>query len=92
MLTDDGTVVAYPADPTRWTVTSAQGAARTARPDNEGTFQLTGLPPGEYLVAVVPSLDYARVSDPVFLATLVPAARVILARGDQRALDIRLSR
>jgi protocatechuate 3,4-dioxygenase beta subunit len=91
-LTDDGTIIVYPSDRHRWDSTTPDGAARTTRPDNEGNFELTGLPPTEYLIAVVQTLDRARVSDPAFLATLAPVAKVSLADGEEHRLDLRVPR
>lgn len=42
-------VVVFPADRTKWFVTSR--LLRVVRPSQDGSFEVTGLPPGEYLVA-----------------------------------------
>jgi hypothetical protein len=85
----DATVVVFPADEALWGYQSRY--VRTARPDQQGRYQLRGLPPYErYLVAVVQSLEDGQASDPEFLATLKPAARgVSLGPAESKSFDVR---
>jgi protocatechuate 3,4-dioxygenase beta subunit len=82
-------VVAFASDPDKW------GAGTrfilTARPDQHGRFALTGLPPGEYVVAALAYLERGDSEDPEFLASIkAKATPVSLAEGEQRSLALRV--
>jgi hypothetical protein len=53
-------VVVFPADRTKWFVTSR--LLRLARPAPDGSFEVTGLPPGEYYVAATDPIEGNDVS------------------------------
>ena len=63
----------FPQDPKLWTGQSRY--IRTARPNQEGTFSLKGLPPGRYLAAAVESLENGAQNDPALLEQLRPRAK-----------------
>jgi protocatechuate 3,4-dioxygenase beta subunit len=80
---DTVSVVVFPADRRLW----APGArrVRVARPDTSGQYRIAGLPPGEYLVAVVTNFDAESELDAARLATLeAGATRVAVRRPDPR--------
>ena len=87
----DATVVVFPADEKLWTFQSR--FIKAARPDQEGTYRMSGLPPSEnYLVAAVQGLEDGQAGDPEFLATIKElATRFTLADGETKAVDVRLS-
>jgi hypothetical protein len=87
----DATVVVFPADETRWTYQSR--FIRTARPDQDGRFQIRGLPPLErYLAIAVHGLEDGQAGDPEFLARIRNGATDFsLGDGEIRALDLRFS-
>ena len=64
---------------------------RAARPDQTGTFQIRGLPPGEYLAIAV---DYApdRIwFEPSYLDSLRPhAQRMTIGDGEEKTLSLKL--
>jgi hypothetical protein len=83
-------VVAFPTSRELW----AQGSRRlrTARPDVEGKFEISGLPPGEYGLVALTDLDQADLSDPAFLEQLAAASvKIALAEGEKKKQDLKLS-
>jgi hypothetical protein len=87
----DATVVVFPANDRLWTFQSR--FIRAARPDQEGTYRLSGLPPSEeYLIVAVQGLEDGQAGDPEFLASVKDAAtRFSLADGETKAVDVKLS-
>ena len=65
---------------------------RTIRPDQQGAYRVRGLPPGEYLVAAVESLEQGREWDPEFQGRVRDIGRsVTLTEGQSLALDLKLT-
>ena len=87
----DATIVIFPADDARWTYQSR--FIRAARPDQDGRFQIRGLPPAaDYLAIPVQGLENGQAGDPDFLATVRDAATPFsLDEGETRALDLRFN-
>jgi len=54
------TVVVFPTDRTKWSVTPR--LLRLARPAPDGSFEVSSLPPGEYWVAATDQVDGGDVS------------------------------
>jgi Carboxypeptidase regulatory-like domain len=66
---------------------------RSARPDQEGRYRVTALPPGEYLAVAVQGLEDGQTSDPEFLAAVEPeATRVTIEDGETKNVTLGLSR
>ncbi len=87
----DFTVLAFPADDTLWRPQSRQ--IMTARPDQNGKYQLRGLPPGEYYLALVDPSEAGEWFEPAFLDPhRAGATRVTLGEGDLKIQDFRISR
>lgn len=86
----DATVVVFPEDERKWIVQSRH--VSSARPDTNGRFEITGLPPSrEYRVVAVQGLEAGSASDPEVLAQLRERAeRLSLADGEIKTLDLRL--
>lgn len=87
----DATVVVFPANEQLWTFQSR--FIRAARPDQEGTYRLAGLPASEdYLIVAVQGLEDGQAGDPEFLASVKDAAtKFTLADGATKAVDVKLS-
>lgn len=85
----DATVVIFPADEARWTYQSR--FVRAARPDQEGRFQIRGLPPYDrYLAVAVQGLEDGQAGDPEFLRRIRDQGTdFTLGDGEMRALDLR---
>jgi len=86
----DFTILAFPTDQTQWRPQSRYIA--TTRPDQNGSFQLRGLPPGEYYIAPVDPAEQGEWFEPAFLdAHRQGAARLTLGDGDVKTQDFKLA-
>jgi hypothetical protein len=86
----DFTVLAFPTSHALWHPQSRH--IMTARPDQTGRFQLRGLPPGDYYVAVVDPVESGEWFEPDFLNEHRPgAATVKLAEGETRTQDFKIA-
>ena len=85
----DATVVVFPADEKLWTFQSR--FIRAARPDQEGRYQITGLPPYDnYLIAAVQGLEDGQAGDPDFLASIKNNASALrLNEGETKVADVK---
>jgi hypothetical protein len=96
-LTDDRnmplteyTVLAFPADPSLWRPQARQIA--TARPDQNGKYQLRALPPGEYFLVAVDPAEQGEWFEPAFLDQhRAGAALLSIGEGDVKTQDFRIS-
>ncbi len=87
----DYTVLAFPDDQTLWRAQSRQ--IMTTRPDQNGTFQIKGLPPGQYYLAVVDPSQQGEWFDPAFLdQQRAGAKRLSLVEGDVKKQDFTVTR
>ena len=86
----DATVVIFPDDESKWSYPSR--FVRSVRADQDGTFQVIGLPPAvDYRAVAVDYLEDGEETDPEFLKRMRDrAARFSLREGEQRAIDLRL--
>lgn len=87
----DATVVVFPADEQLWAFQSR--FIRAARPDQEGIYRMSGLPPSaDFLVVALQGLEDGQAGDPDFLATIKDlATRFTLGDGETKAVDVKLS-
>ncbi|MDP3719409.1 MAG: carboxypeptidase-like regulatory domain-containing protein [Acidobacteriota bacterium] len=87
----DATVVVFPANQQLWTFQSR--FIKAARPDQDGTYRVAGLPASEdYLIVAVQGLEDGQAGDPEFLAAVKEAAaKFALADGETKAVDVKLS-
>jgi carboxypeptidase family protein len=84
------TVVFFPSDAKRWGPGSRY--LRVARPDQDGRFKISGLPPAEYDVIAVERLDQGQNTDPEFLERVRPrASSFTLMEGETKTIDLKLS-
>ena len=86
----DATVVIFTDDESKWTYPSR--FVRSVRANEDGTFQIRGLPPGlDYRAVAVDYLEDGEETDPEFLKRMRDrAARCSLREGERRAIDLRL--
>jgi hypothetical protein len=87
----DATIVVFPADEKLWTYQSR--FIKAVRPDQDGKFQVTGLPgPERYLAVALQGLEDGQAGDPEFLAAIRDlATRVELGEGESKSVDVKLS-
>jgi hypothetical protein len=86
----DYVVVAQPDEPKEGM--AALRYVRTGRPDQDGRFDIKGLPPGRYAVTAIDALEIGREWDPNYQKQLRDAGRdVTLKEGASVTLDLKLS-
>jgi hypothetical protein len=86
----DYSVVVFPQDRDKWTPNSRY--MKTARPDQDGRFKVTGLPPGEYRVIAVDYLDQNEWSTPEYLDGLRSKATAFsVNEGESKSVDLRIT-
>jgi hypothetical protein len=84
------TVLAFPTDNTLWRPQARQ--IMTARPDQTGTYQIRGLPAGDYYVTAVDPTEQGEWFEPAFLDQhRAGAAHLTLGDGDIKKQDFRIS-
>src|SRR5207249_3564355 len=87
----DYTVLAFPTDQTYWRAQSRY--IMTTRPDQNGNFQIRGLPPAEYFLAVVDPAEQGEWFEPAFLDAHRPGAQKLsLGEGDVKSVDFKVTR
>ena len=87
----DYAVVLFASDPTKWIDRSR--FVTLARPTQQGSFLVTGLPPEEYLAIALPSVSQMEYMDPEFLQQLrIKATPFTLGDGEARTLELKLQR
>ena len=85
----DATVVVFSENEDRWNFGSR--FVRSARPANDGTYAVAGLPAGAYLVVARQTIADGEWESPEFLATAKPdATRIELAAGESVKADVRV--
>jgi len=86
----DVTVIVFPADERLWLPESRQIVA--ARTDSAGSYHLSPVPPGEYLVVAVEEVDQGEWFDPSYLDQIRSrATKVRIDEGDERSLDLKVA-
>jgi hypothetical protein len=81
------TVILFSTDSATWRPQSR--LIQAVQPDQTGTYQFRGMPPGTYYVAAVDDAEEGEWFDPDFLRDLqVGAAKVTISEGDTVAHDI----
>ena len=84
------TILAFPTDSSLWRPQARQ--IMTARPDQNGKYQMRGLPPGDYLITAIDPAEPGEWFEPAFLdQQRGGAARLTLGEGDVKSQDFRLS-
>ena len=83
------TLLAFPLDEELWRAQSRH--IMTARPDQNGKYQLRGLPAGDYYLVAVDPTEQGEWFEPAYLtAHRVGASRFSLTEGDTKSQDFRL--
>lgn len=84
------TVLAFPTDPALWQPQARQ--IMTARPDQLGSFQLHGLPAGDYFLTTIDPEQQGEWYDPAFLERhRSAAAQLTLGEGEVKTHNFRMS-
>ncbi len=85
--TTQGTIVVFAADASRWTNDSRY--VRSARADQQGQWQIKGLPPADYFAAALDYVEEGIWNDPEYLASIERYAhRLTLSDGDTQSVSL----
>ena len=80
----------FPSNDKLWTYQSR--FIKAARPDQDGKYRVTALPPESYLVVALQGLEDGQAGDPDFLASIKDlATKLDLGEGESKAVDVKLS-
>ena len=86
----DYSVIVFPADREKWTPNSRY--MRTSRPDQDGRYKVSGVPPGQYLVIALDYLDQNEWNDPDFLGKILSKATGLsVNEGETKSVDLRIN-
>ena len=87
----DATVLIFSSDRERWTPMTR--FVRTARPAQDGRYNLRGMPPHDYLVVAVRNVEMGQWQDPDFLESVRDqAVRVSLGEGETKVQDLKVAK
>ena len=79
----------FPEEREQWTTQSR--FMGSGRPDQQGRFKITGLPPGRYLVAAVDYLETGAERDPDLLGQLKSSATLVsLGEGESKTVSLKV--
>jgi protocatechuate 3,4-dioxygenase beta subunit len=89
----DYTVVVFPDDRDKWqNPTINQRYLRRARPDQDGLFKITALPPGNYLVVAFDTIEPGTESDPEFLEKIQSlGVKASLSEGGTQNVSLKMN-
>jgi len=85
----DATVVVFDADPEKWFESSRR--VRATRPDQDGQWQVKGLPSGEYLAVALDYVEDGAWNDPEYLDALKQdAEKITIGDGTSQTVALKL--
>jgi hypothetical protein len=88
-LKDYSTLV-FAQDSARWGVNPRYQSM--GRPDQDGRFKISGLPPGDYYIIALDRIDTGEAGDPEFLERIrTKASRLSLDEGETKTLDLKIN-
>jgi hypothetical protein len=80
----DGTVLVFADDATKWWEDSRW--VRAVRPDQQGHYEIKGLPPGDYLAIALDYVEDGQWNDPEYLESIRRyARRIALTEGEAQS-------
>jgi hypothetical protein len=86
----DYSVVVFAQDRDKWTANSRW--MRTGRPDQDGRFKITGLPPGEYHIVAIDYVDPNEWTEPDYLERMrSKATSVTIGEGETKSVDLKIT-
>jgi hypothetical protein len=85
----DGTVIVFASDSDRWAENSR--FVKSARPDQQGQWQVKGLPAGEYLAVAVDYVEDGQWNEPEYLESLRRhAQKLTLDEAASKSISLKL--
>jgi hypothetical protein len=86
----DYAVVVFPRDRDKWTV--GMRYLKTGRPDQDGRFKVSGLPPGDYYAIALDYVDSAEWMEPEYLDRIrSKATDVSVNEGETKSVDLKIN-
>jgi len=83
-------IVVFAQDRDKWTANSRW--MRTGRPDQDGRFKVTGLPPGDYYIVALDYVDTDQWTEPDYLERVrARATSVTIGEGETKSVDLRIN-
>jgi hypothetical protein len=84
----DGTVIVFADEAAKWS--DEYRGVRAVRPDQQGQYQIQGLPPGDYLAVAVDYVEEGVWNDPEYLESLRRhAQRLTLGETESKTLSLK---
>jgi uncharacterized protein (DUF2141 family) len=88
--TSEYSMLAFSTDRALWT-TAPRRVSSAARLSSDGRYRISGLPPGEYYVAVMTDFTPGQLGDPAFLESLMPlSVKVVIGEGERKVQDYQI--
>lgn len=89
-LVKNYSAIAFTQDRDKWKgVNRYQGAGR---PDQDGRFKISGLPPGDYYIIALDKMEQGQSTDPDFLETIrIKATAFTIREGETRTVDLKIN-
>ena len=85
----DGTIMVFATDSEKWSEDSR--FVRSARPDQQGSYQIRGLPPGAYLAVAIDYVEDGMWNDPEYLESIRRyGQKVTLGEADAQTMTLKL--
>jgi protocatechuate 3,4-dioxygenase beta subunit len=85
----DGTVLVFADDPSKWWEDSRW--IRAVRPDQQGRYEIKGLPPGEYLALALDYVEDGAWNDPEYLESVRRyAQKLTLTEGGSQSPSLKM--
>jgi hypothetical protein len=82
--------IAFAQDKEKWKVFGRYQSV--GRPDQDGRFKISGLPPSDYYVVALDKIDPGQMTDPDFLEAIrIRAIPITLGEGETRTVDLKIS-
>jgi hypothetical protein len=86
----DYSVVVFAQDHDKWTPNSRY--LRTGRPDQDGRFKVSGLPPGQYHIVALEYLDQDNWNEPEYLERVQSkSTSVSINEGETKSVDLKVT-
>ena len=83
-------IVVFAQDRDKWTANSRW--MRTGRPDQDGRFKVTGLPPGDYYIVALDYVDTDQWTESDYLERVrARATSVTIGEGETKSVDLRIN-
>jgi protocatechuate 3,4-dioxygenase beta subunit len=86
----DYSVIVFPQDRDKWTPGSRY--LRSARPDQDGRFKFSGLPPGDYYALALDYVDSSDWTEPEYLERVrSKATSLSISEGETKSVDLKIT-